>query len=98
MKVGYAVSFQMQVHLPNWKKIDHRAEFGIKMRDSWQHFDLSASALARWRRVVKFAPDRIFDPNSYPSGGAGMAGTAHEVLTILEVNRRGGAPILSKER
>ncbi len=47
--------------------------------------------------TVKFAPDRIFDPESYHSGGAGMAGTAHEVLAILETIRKGGAPLLSKE-
>ena len=47
--------------------------------------------------TVKFAPDRIFDPESYHSGGAGMAGTAREVLAILETIRKGGAPLLSRE-
>jgi CubicO group peptidase (beta-lactamase class C family) len=46
---------------------------------------------------VRFAPDRIFDPTSYHSGGAGMAGTADDILTILETIRRGGAPLLSSE-
>jgi CubicO group peptidase (beta-lactamase class C family) len=46
---------------------------------------------------VRFAPDRIFDPNSYHSGGAGMAGTAGEVLAVLETIRKGGAPLLSPE-
>ncbi|RWR31898.1 class A beta-lactamase-related serine hydrolase [Sinirhodobacter populi] len=41
-----------------------------------------------------FAPSRILDPKSYPSGGAGMAGTAGDVLRFLEAIRAGGAPIL----
>lgn len=44
-----------------------------------------------------FAPGRILDPASYPSGGAGMAGTAGDVLRFLEVIRTGGGPILSPE-
>ncbi len=47
--------------------------------------------------VIRFAPDRIFDPASYHSGGAGMAGTAHDILTILEAIQRGGAPLLAAE-
>jgi CubicO group peptidase (beta-lactamase class C family) len=46
---------------------------------------------------IRFAPDRIFDPASYHSGGAGMAGTADDVLAILETVRKGGAPLLSGE-
>ena len=47
--------------------------------------------------TIRFAPDRIFDPDSYQSGGAGMAGTASDVLTILETVRKGGAPLLSAD-
>ncbi|TIX89613.1 serine hydrolase domain-containing protein [Rhizobium sp. P44RR-XXIV] len=47
--------------------------------------------------VIRFAPDRIFDPGSYHSGGAGMAGTAHDILTILEAIQRGGAPLLAAD-
>ncbi|OCJ11935.1 serine hydrolase [Rhizobium sp. AC27/96] len=47
--------------------------------------------------VIRFAPDRIFDPGSYHSGGAGMAGTAHDILTILETIQRGGAPLLAAD-
>jgi CubicO group peptidase (beta-lactamase class C family) len=46
---------------------------------------------------LSFAPGRIFDPASYPSGGAGMAGTAGDFLVFLEALRRGGAPILRPE-
>lgn len=42
-----------------------------------------------------FAPSRILDARSYPSGGAGMAGTAGDVLRFFEVIRTGGAPILA---
>ncbi|WP_425965319.1 serine hydrolase domain-containing protein [Rhizobium nepotum] len=41
-----------------------------------------------------FAPSRIFNSRSYPSGGAGMAGTAGDILRFLEAIRTGGAPIL----
>jgi CubicO group peptidase (beta-lactamase class C family) len=44
--------------------------------------------------AVRFAPSRIFDPKSFPSGGAGMAGTAADYLRFLEAIRSGGAPIL----
>ncbi|HEX8049226.1 serine hydrolase domain-containing protein [Rhizobium sp.] len=46
---------------------------------------------------IRFAPDRIFDPASYHSGGAGMAGTTDDVLAILETVRKGGAPLLSAD-
>lgn len=44
---------------------------------------------------VRFTPERLFDPRSFLSGGAGMVGTAADVLTLLEAIRTGGAPILS---
>ncbi|MFT4003436.1 MAG: serine hydrolase domain-containing protein [Rhizobium sp.] len=47
--------------------------------------------------TIRFAPDRIFDPASYHSGGAGMAGTAGDILAILETVRKGGAPLLSTD-
>lgn len=47
--------------------------------------------------TIRFAPDRIFDPGSYQSGGAGMVGTASDVLAILETVRKGGAPLLSTD-
>jgi CubicO group peptidase (beta-lactamase class C family) len=39
-------------------------------------------------------PGRAFDADAYPSGGAGMAGTAGEILGLLEALRQGGEPIL----
>ncbi len=47
--------------------------------------------------AVTFAPSRILSPTSYPSGGAGMAGTATDVLRFFEAMRAGGAPILKAE-
>ncbi|MCP3733320.1 beta-lactamase family protein [Sphingomonas sp. RP10(2022)] len=47
--------------------------------------------------AIPFTPARIFDPASFPSGGAGMAGTAADLLTFLEVIRTGGAPVLKPE-
>lgn len=45
--------------------------------------------------AIRFAPSRLLDPNSYHSGGAGMAGTAIDVLRLLETIRQGGRPILN---
>lgn len=47
--------------------------------------------------VVSFAPDRIFDPASYASGGAGMAGTADDYISFLETLRKGGSPLLKAD-
>jgi CubicO group peptidase (beta-lactamase class C family) len=49
-----------------------------------------------WNGAISFAPDRMFDPKSFPSGGAGMSGTATDFLRFLEAVRTGGEPILSK--
>jgi CubicO group peptidase (beta-lactamase class C family) len=45
---------------------------------------------------IRFAPDRIFDPKSFPSGGAGMACSAPDMLAFLEAVRTGGGPILGE--
>lgn len=47
--------------------------------------------------AVCFAPSRILDERSYQSGGAGMAGTALDVMRMLEAIRQGGHPILKSE-
>jgi CubicO group peptidase (beta-lactamase class C family) len=44
---------------------------------------------------ISFAPDRTFDPNSYPSGGGGMSGTAGDFLRLLEALRTGGGALLT---
>ncbi|MBB4955964.1 CubicO group peptidase (beta-lactamase class C family) [Agrobacterium vitis] len=54
-------------------------------------------AVPLWEGAVRFSPDRVLDPASYASGGAGMAGTATDILTFLEMIRTGGAPILKPD-
>jgi CubicO group peptidase (beta-lactamase class C family) len=44
---------------------------------------------------IRFAPGRAFDLKSFPSGGAGMVGTAREVLSFLEAIRTGGGGVVS---
>jgi len=39
---------------------------------------------------VAFSPVRLLDPKAFPSGGAGMAGTASDVLKFLDALRAGG--------
>jgi len=46
---------------------------------------------------IRFAPDRIFAPGSFPSGGAGMACSAPDFITFLEAIRTGGGPVVSPE-
>lgn len=40
------------------------------------------------------SPSRAFDANAFPSGGAGMIGTAGDLLRLLETLRKGGLPLL----
>lgn len=44
---------------------------------------------------IHYAPSRITNAAAYPSGGAGMVGTAADYLKFLEALRRGGHPILT---
>jgi CubicO group peptidase (beta-lactamase class C family) len=44
--------------------------------------------------ALVYSPARAFDPASFPSGGAGMVGTAGDVMTLLEAVRTGGAPVI----
>lgn len=46
---------------------------------------------------VRFSPVRIFNTQAFPSSGAGMAGTAGDILRLLECLRTGGTPILKRE-
>ncbi|WP_263144966.1 serine hydrolase domain-containing protein [Pseudomonas sp. RIT-PI-AD] len=43
---------------------------------------------------IRFEPARAFDADAFHSGGAGMVGSAGDVLALLESLRRGGAPLL----
>jgi CubicO group peptidase (beta-lactamase class C family) len=42
----------------------------------------------------RLAPGRALDGTAYPSGGAGMVGSAGDFLLLLETLRKGGAPLL----
>jgi CubicO group peptidase (beta-lactamase class C family) len=46
--------------------------------------------------TLTFSPSRAFDAKAHPSGGAGMIGSAPDVLRLLEAMRKGGAPVLAK--
>jgi CubicO group peptidase (beta-lactamase class C family) len=46
---------------------------------------------------IVMAPSRAFDSSSYPSGGAGMVGTAPEFLRLLETLRHGGGSMLKPD-
>ncbi len=61
-----------------------------RMPDPWVSGDEE-----NWRTV--FSPGRIFNPKAFQSGGAGMAGTAHDVMKLLEMLRTGGDHLLSPE-
>lgn len=39
---------------------------------------------------IAYSPARILDTRAFPSGGAGMAGTAWDLLRLLEALRKGG--------
>jgi CubicO group peptidase (beta-lactamase class C family) len=42
-------------------------------------------------------PSRVFDTKAFPSGGAGMVGTASDVLRLIEVLRQGGGDIMTAD-
>jgi len=46
--------------------------------------------------ALVYSPSRAFDSKAHPSGGAGMIGSAPDVLRLLEAMRKGGAPVLQK--
>jgi CubicO group peptidase (beta-lactamase class C family) len=46
---------------------------------------------------IVFAPSRVFDSGSYPSGGTGMVGTAPEFLHFLETLRSGGGLLVKPD-
>lgn len=46
---------------------------------------------------IPYSPERIFDPQAFPSGGAGMAGTAEDFLRLLEALRQGCDALLPNE-
>lgn len=49
------------------------------------------------RAPINMSVSRAFDSDAFPAGGAGMNGTASEVIRFLDAVRAGGEPILSRE-
>lgn len=50
-----------------------------------------------WGGVTTYYPGLVLDPNAYHAGGGGMAGTADDFITLLEVLRTGGGEILGPQ-
>ena len=46
--------------------------------------------------ALVYSPSRAFDSKAFPSGGAGMIGSAPDVMRLLEAMRKGGAPVLQR--
>lgn len=46
--------------------------------------------------TLVFSPSRSFDAKAFPSGGAGMIGSAPDLLRMFEAMRKGGAPVLEE--
>lgn len=44
--------------------------------------------------AIRMDPARAFDADAFPSGGAGMIGTVHDVATLLETLRLGGGTLM----
>jgi CubicO group peptidase (beta-lactamase class C family) len=44
---------------------------------------------------MTYSPSRALDQKAFPSGGAGMVGTAPDIMRLLEAIRSGGKPIMS---
>ncbi|MCJ8152045.1 serine hydrolase domain-containing protein [Shinella sedimenti] len=42
-------------------------------------------------------PARVFDTEAFPSGGAGMVGSASEILRLIEVLQQGGGDIMTAD-
>ena len=56
----------------------------VRMSDPYSHQD----------DTLVYSPGRALDPAAFPSAGAGMVGTAPEMLTFLETVRTGGGAVL----
>jgi len=47
--------------------------------------------------AIRYAPERLHDPKAWPSGGAGMAGTAGDFMRLAAALSVGGGRILKRE-
>lgn len=57
-------------------------------------YDPDSLAFVEGTAGFRLAPSRALDESAFPSGGAGMVGSAHDFLQLLEALRKGGTPLL----
>ncbi|MBX9457036.1 MAG: beta-lactamase family protein [Rhizobium sp.] len=62
----------------------------VRMPETWACADSEG-----W--TLTFSPKRIFNPKAFQSGGAGMAGTAEDIMTFLDMLRAGGRGVLRQD-
>lgn len=59
----------------------------VRMPETWAGQDPEG-----W--TLTFSPNRIFNPKAFQSGGGGMAGTAADIMTFLDMLQAGGKGVL----
>ncbi|MCC3374233.1 serine hydrolase [Cohnella sp. REN36] len=57
-------------------------------------YDPDSVAFLEGTAGFRLAPGRALDESAFPSGGAGMVGSASDFLRLLETLRKGGTPLL----
>ncbi|UVI30290.1 serine hydrolase domain-containing protein [Paenibacillus spongiae] len=57
-------------------------------------YDTDSLAFLEGTAGFRLAPSRALDESAYPSGGAGMVGSARDFVRLLETLRKGGTPLL----
>jgi len=57
-------------------------------------YDPDSLAFLEGTAGFRLAPSRALDESAFPSGGAGMVGSASDFLRLLETLRKGGTPLL----
>src|SRR5699024_6518692 len=80
----------------SWSMLRGQSDF--KMRKSlWPLPPICAAAvpMVQVPGTVHFSPGRALDADACPSGGAGMVGTADDVLRLLDMLQSDGGGLLS---
>ncbi len=80
---GFVVTDAPRFAAPYYNATPHP----LRMHDDVQDVDFGSGM------TIRFSPKRAFAPKAFPSGGAGMVGTAPNLLRLLETIRSGGAPL-----
>lgn len=66
------------------------APLPVRMPETWTGQDPEG-----W--TLTFSPNRIFNPRAFQSGGAGMAGTAGDIMIFLDTLLAGGGDVLGRD-